>query len=172
MARSVRIHGDAAIYPAGACVSCLRPAAVQVEIVKIKGPAVRRVCAPFCDECSVLRQHKSARQILLERVATINSFLLALAVGFYVFMRILPLVGKPAGAWALLLGVSSALVVFGTMYLLVDPWSRQFRTAETTAALRAVTISDFDWETTVLTFQNDEYAELFARANNAQSQER
>ena len=170
MARSVRIHGDAAAYPAGACVSCLRPATVQVEIVKIRRQAVRKVRVPFCAECSALRQHKSDRQVLLERVATINSLCLALAVGLYTFMRFLPVGCEAADAWAVLLGVSSALVVFGAMYLLVEPWSRRFRTVETTAALQAVTISDFDWETTILTFRNDEYAELFARANGTQSQ--
>ena len=170
MARIVRIHGDAAVYPADACVSCLRPATVQVEIVKIKGQAVRKVRVPFCDECSALRQHKSARQVLLERVATVNSLLLALAVGLYAFVRFTPVVGEAARTWAVLLGALSALVVFGAMYLVAEPWSRRFRSAAATAALQAVTISDFDWETTVLAFRNDEYAELFARANSSQSQ--
>jgi hypothetical protein len=170
MARIVRIHGDAAVYPASACVSCLRPAAVQVEIVKIKGQAVRKVRVPFCDECSALRRHKSARQVLFERVATVNSLLLALAVGLYAFVRLVPAVGEAAVAWAVLLGALSALVVFGVMYLLVKPWSRRFRSPAAVAALQAATISDFDWETTVLVFRSDEYAEQFARANGAQSQ--
>lgn len=171
MARIVRIHGDAAIYPAGACVSCLRPASAQVEIVKVRGQTVRKVRVPFCAECSALRQHKSTRQVLFERVATVNSLLLALVVGLYVW-RVLSAGWSVSavGEAAWLLGALSALIVFGVMYLLVEPWSRCFRSVAAVAAQQAVAISDFDWETTVLTFCNDEYAELFARANNTQSQ--
>jgi hypothetical protein len=185
--RIVRIHGDAAVYPAGACVSCLRSASTQVEIVKVKGQRVRKVRVPFCTECSALRQHKSARQVLFERVATVNSLLLALVVGLYAWRflsaRWPPTLGGTSAGWsptlrgisaldgsAWLLGALSALIVFGVMYLLVEPWSRCFRSAAAAAALKAVAISDFDWETTVLTFRNDEYAELFARANNGESQ--
>jgi hypothetical protein len=169
MARIVRIHGDAAVYPAGACVSCLRPATTQVEIVKVKGQAVRKVHAPFCEECSSLRQFKSARQILFERVATVNSLLLALTVGLYTYVRLHPMLVGAMHAWALLLGALSALVVFGVMHLLVGPWSRRFRSAAAKAALQAVTIRDFDWETTALEFRDDDYAQQFARANGVQS---
>ena len=181
MARIVCIHGDAAVYPAGACVSCLRPASSQVEIVKVKGQTVRKVRVPFCAECLALRQHKSVRQVLFERVATVNSLLLALVVGLYAW-RVLSATPTLRGTsptlrgtsavdgatW--LLGALSALIVFGVMYLLVEPWSRSFRSAAAVAAQQAVTINDFDWETIVLAFRNEEYAELFARANHAQSQ--
>jgi len=184
MSLSVRIHGDTAVYPAGACVSCLRLATREVEIVKVKGHTVRKVYVPYCDECAALRQFKSARQVTFERAATVNSLLLALTVGLYTHVRassaIVDLWAKPAnegggtpmwqnpsllGPWALVLGALSALVVFGVMYLIIEPWSRRFRSVATTAALQAVTIRDFDWETTTLEFQDDEYAEQFARAN-------
>ena len=169
MARIVRIRGDAAVYPAGACVSCLRPATSQVEIVKVKGQTVRKVRAPFCAECVALRQFKSVRQVLFERVATVNSLLLAVAVGLYIYTWLARVLGEAVVAWALLLGVLGALVVFGVMYLLVEPWSRCFRSVAVTAALQAVTIRDFDWETTALAFRDDDYAEQFARANGVQS---
>ena len=193
MSRLVRISGDVAVYPAGACVSCLRPTTHEIEIAKVKRHAVRKIRVPFCRECSDLRQHKSSRQVLFERIATVNSLLLALTVGLYTYVRISDMVrarvsvampgqemggagsGRAAygwawlatqyGLWALLLGALSALVVFGLMYLLVEPWARHFRSIATTNALRAVTIKDFDWETTTLEFWDEEYAEQFARAN-------
>jgi hypothetical protein len=184
MSQIVRIYGDAAVYPAGACVSCLRPATREVEIVKVKGHAVRKVDVPYCDECAALRQFKSARQLTFERAATVNSLLLALTVGLYTRVRVSSAIvdlwvkfanegGRIAmgpnpsllGPWALVLGALSALVVFGVMYLIIEPWSRRFRSVATTAALQAVTIRDFDWETTTLEFRDDEYAEQFARAN-------
>jgi hypothetical protein len=171
MSRTVRIRGDVAIYPADACVSCLRPATQQVDISRVKGHSVRRVRVPFCDACAVLRQQKTARQVTFERMATINSLLLSLAVGLYVYVRVLPMARSTlevAYAWVLLLAALGALTVFGLMYELVEPWSRRFRSAETRNALRAVTIVDFDWETTTLEFRDDEYGEQFARANGAQ----
>jgi hypothetical protein len=183
MSRSVRIHGDAAVYPAGACVSCLRPATREVEIVKVKGHSVRKVDVPYCDECVALRKFKSARQVAFERAATVNSLLLALTVGLYTCVRASSAIvdiwagsanesGRiPMGqwSWALVLGALSALVVFGVMYLIIEPWSRRFRSAPTRAALQAVTIRDFDWETTTLEFRDGEYAEQFARANQRAS---
>ena len=68
-------------------------------------------------------------------------------------------------AWRAILGVLSGQVVFGLMYLVVRPWARRFQSAETRAALRAVSIADFDWETTTLKFADGEYAERFTRAN-------
>jgi hypothetical protein len=118
-----------------------------------------------------LRQQKTARQITFERVATINSLLLSLAVGLYVYVRVMPMARSTLDAayvWVLLLAALGALVVFGFVHVFVGPWSRRFQSAETKNALRAVTIVDFDWETTTLRFQDDEYGEQFARANGAQ----
>jgi hypothetical protein len=118
-----------------------------------------------------LRQQKTPRQVMFERVATVGSLLLSLAVGLYVYVRVLPIARLTlavAYAWVLLLAALGALCVFGLIYVLVAPCSRRFRSAETKEALRAVTILDFDWETTTLQFRDDEYGEQFARANNAQ----
>ena len=59
----------------------------------------------------------------------------------------------------------NATIIFGAMYLIIRPWSLRFRSPETNAALRAVTIRDFDWETTTLEFADEEYAERFAQVN-------
>ena len=150
------------------------------------GCTVRKVKAPFCDECAALREAKSHRQVLFERAAVASSVLLALTVGVYAYALISPSEtgGQGVGAWAggqpwsgiqgahswmwgLLLGALGALIVFGLLYLVVLPWSRRFRSPATKAALRAVTIQDFDWETTTLRFADSEYAERFARANRS-----
>jgi hypothetical protein len=187
----VRFYGDRPVYPAGACVHCLRPATHEVELVKVSeraafgvGPAsgrctVRKVKVPFCDECVALREDKSDRQVLFERAAIVSSVLLALTLGVCTFVLVASpylglqgasvwaerLEGARTWMWGLLLGVLSALIVFGMMYLIVMPWSRLFRSAETKAVLRVVTIRNFDWETTTLEFADGEYAERFARAN-------
>jgi hypothetical protein len=67
------------------------------------------------------------------------------------------------------LGVLSAQVVFGLFYLVVRPWARRFQSADTRAALRAVSIAGFDWETTTLEFADAEYAERFRQANAPRS---
>jgi hypothetical protein len=67
--------------------------------------------------------------------------------------------------WGALLGVLVALIVFGVMYMVARAWSWGFRSAETRAALNAVRIRDFDWETTTLEFTNETYAERFAQVN-------
>ena len=147
---------------------------------------MRVVNVPFCDHCVALRRSKSARQITFERIATVNSILLALAVGVRVCVSaceelsrvvsagrapaIGTLVSMPAHGdrvwlWGLLLGALSALIVFGVMYLIVPPWSRRFRSPATQAALRAVTIVEYDWETTTLEFADGEYADRFALVN-------
>jgi hypothetical protein len=103
-------------------------------------------------------------------MATINSLFLSLAVGLYVYMRVLPIARSTlevAYAWVLLLAALGTLTVFGLLYGLVEPWSRRLQSTETKNALRAVTIVDFDWETTTLEFRDDEYGEQFARANGA-----
>ena len=134
MSRIVRIHGDAAVYPAGACVSCLRPATCEIEISKVKGQVVRRVRVPFCRECAALRRFKSSRQLLFERVAAVGSVLLGLAAGVYAYARISFVMRSPSGygsvdVWALLLGALSAHVVFGVAYLAIEPLSRRFRSS-------------------------------------------
>jgi hypothetical protein len=196
LSQLVRFYGDHPVYPADACVHCLRPATHEVELVKVGerptfgvgqasgGCTVRKVKVPFCDECVALREAKSDRQILFERAAIASSILLALTVGVCTFVLLsssgLGLYGVDASAavwpwsgvqgtrtwvWGFLLGVLSALIVFGMMHLIVRPWSRRFRSPETKAVLGAVTIKDFDWETTTLKFADGEYAERFARAN-------
>jgi hypothetical protein len=118
---------------------------------------------------------------LFERAAIVSSVLLAVALGVCTFVLALPSGLGPQGVvawvermgeartwvWGLLLGALSTVIVFGMMYLIVMPWSRRSRSPETKAALRAVTIRNFDWETTTLEFADDDYAERFAQANTA-----
>jgi len=169
MSKRVTIQGDRAAFPGNACVHCIKPGTQEVQIVKVKGYAVRKVAVPFCDDCAQLRSQKSRRQILFERAAVANSILLALAAGArtYIFAsngQAFP--GDVSWFWGLLLGTLVALIVFGTMYLLIRPWAGYFRGPETQAALRAVTIKDFDWQTTTLEFADEEYAAQFERVNH------
>jgi len=168
MSRIVQIRGDRAVFPGNACVDCLRPASRDVEIVKVKRHTVRKVRVPFCDDCIALRRAKSRRQVLFEYAAIINSVLLAVAVGAWTYTSISSwqvLHSDRGWVWALLLALSLALSVFGLMYVIIRPWSRRFRSPETKAVLRAVTIKEFDWETTTLEFADKEYAERFAQVN-------
>ena len=179
MSQKVRFYGDRAKFPAGACVHCLRPATQEIELVRIKARlsglyAVRKVQAPFCDACVKLRQAKTRRQVLFERVAVAQSLLLAVVVGVYLYVTTASVgVGVWAGggnvAWRALLGVLSAQVVFGLLYLVARPWARRFQSPDTRAALRAVSIAGFDWETTTLEFADAEYAERFRQANAPRS---
>ena len=175
MSQKVRCYGDRATFPAGACVHCLRPATQELELVRVKGRrsggyAVRKVQVPFCDACVALRKAKTPRQELFERVAVGQSLLLALVVGIYVAVNGFPVgsgvwTGSGNWAWRVLLGMLSGQMVFGLMYLVIRPWARRFQSADTRAALRAVSIADFDWETTTLEFSDGEYAERFVQAN-------
>jgi hypothetical protein len=168
MSNTVQIKGDHPTFPVNACVHCLRPGTHDVEVVKVKQHAIRKVRVPFCAECIALRQAKSRRQVQFERLAVVNSTLLALASGAWVYASV-----SAEGAfrtergtvWGLLLGLLAALIVFGLLSLLIRPWGRCFRSPETKAALNAVKITAFDWETTTLAFANPEYAEQFAQAN-------
>jgi hypothetical protein len=168
MSHIVQIQGDRPTFPANACVHCLRHATHEVEVVKVKQHVIRKVRVPFCDQCVALRQAKSSRQAQFERLAVVNSILLALASGAWVYTLI-----SSEGAfrtergevWGLLLGILAALIVAGLLNLVVEPWARCFRSPETKAALRAVKIKAFDWGTTTLEFANQEYAEQFAQAN-------
>ena len=168
MSRIVQIAGDRADFPANACVNCLRPATREVEIVKVTGSAVRRVNVPFCGECIALRRAKSPRQVLFERVAITNSALLSLAVGgrtcYAIVLEQVPSSGY-GWAWGLLLGLLMVLVVFGLMYTFIVPWSWRFRSPQTKAALKAVAIREFNWDTTTLEFANEEYGDRFAQVN-------
>jgi hypothetical protein len=121
-----------------------------------------------------VREDTTDRQVLFVRVATVVSLLLAAVAGFYVYIKLASMEASvfavtasavPVWAWRALLGTCVALVVFGTLYLVVDPWARRFRSVETKAALKAVSIVDFDWETTTLEFADDEYADRFVKAN-------
>ena len=175
MSHKVRYYGDRATFPAGACVHCLRPAAHELELTRVKhrlsgGYVVRKVRVPFCEDCLALRQAKTPRQVRFERAAVAHSLVLALVVGVYLYFASASLeAGTWAsggnGLWRALLGVLSAQVVFGLLDLLARPWARRFQSADTRAALRAVSIADFDWETTTLEFADDEYAERFTQAN-------
>lgn len=177
MPQKVRYYGDRATFPAGACVHCLRPATQEIELTRVKtrlsgGYAVRKVGVPFCDACVALRESKTRRQVLFERVAFGQNLLLSLVVAAYVYVTTASItsgVWRASGywAWRVLLGVLSGQVVFGILYLVVRPWARRFQSAETRAALRAVSIADFDWETTTLEFADDEYAERFTQANSS-----
>ena len=69
--------------------------------------------------------------------------------------------------WGALLAALVVQIVFGITYAILLPWSRHFRSPETKAALAAVTIVDFGWETTTLGFESAEYAERFAQVNPA-----
>jgi hypothetical protein len=154
----------------------MRPANRELELTRVKlrlsgGYVVRKVRAPFCDACIALREAKTRRQVLFERVAVGQSLLLALVVGIYVMLTTASVdagVWSSApgnGPWRVLLGVLSGQVVFGLLYLVIKPWARRFQSPETRAALRAVSIADFDWETTTLKFADAEYAERFIQAN-------
>lgn len=181
MPHKVRYYGDRAKFPAGACVHCLCPATQKVELVRVKqrlsgGYVVRRVEAPFCDACVVLRKAKTPRQVLFERAAVVQSMLLALVVAAYVYVSTASLAAGVWGAdgnwtWRALLGALSGQVVFGGLNLAIRPWARRFQSAETRAALRAVSIAGFDWETTTLEFADGEYAERFTLANQAGASE-
>ena len=167
MPHTVRIQGDSAVFPGNACVHCLRQAVDRVELVKVKGSAVRKVSVPFCDECTVLRQTRSPAQVRFERVARMVSFLLAWAAGMWAYI-VLSRSGielEHAWVWALLVAVLIVAAVFGLFDLAIKPWSHRFRSAETKAALDAVKITVFDWDTTTLEFADREYAERFERVN-------
>jgi hypothetical protein len=153
----------------------LHPATQEIELVRVKtrrsgGYAVRKVGVPFCDACVELREAKTRRQALFERVAVGQSLLLSVVVAAYVYVTTASVTSGVWRAsdnwtWRALLSALSGQVVFGILYLVVRPWARRFQSAETRAALRAVLIADFDWETTTLEFADDEYAERFIQAN-------
>jgi len=168
VSRVVQIAGDRADFPANACVNCLRPATREVQIVKVTRSAVRKVSVPFCEQCIALRCSKSPRQMLFERVAITNSALLALAAGgrtcYAIVEEQLPS-GGYEWAWGVLLGVLVGLAVFGLLYTFIVPWSGRFRSPEARAALKAVTIREFDWDTTTLEFESEEYGDRFAQMN-------
>jgi len=175
MPQKVRCYGDRATFPAGACVHCLCPATQEIDLVRVKtrrsgGYVVRKVGVPFCDACVALREAKTRRQVLFERVAVSQSLLLSLVVAVYVYVTAASITSGVWSTgdnwtWRALLGALSGQAVFGILYLVVRPWARRFQSAETRAALRAVSIADFDWETTTLKFADDEYAERFIQAN-------
>ena len=129
---------------------------------------------PFCDDCIALRRSKGRRQVLFERVAVANGLLLALAAGARVYVTHsseYSMYSERGQVWGALLAALVVQIVFGITYAVFLPWSRRFRSPATRAALAAVTIVDFGWETTTLGFENAEYAERFAQVNPALSQE-
>ena len=125
---------------------------------------------PLCDECIATRQHKSWPEVQFGRIVILISFLLAWLAGVGVYATVLPENTADAlgtWVWGVLLGLLVVEIVFGVLYLAVRPWSRRFRSLETKAVLAAVTIRDFDWETTTLDFTSEEYAERFALVNQS-----
>lgn len=172
MARAVKVRRGRPVFPGNVCVNCLRPARHEVELFKVKGRAVRRVRVPFCDECIALRRARSPRQVLFTRTATTIALLLSLVVGWWVYD--VPSVALSSGGergpyWGALLGALSALIVFGSLHLIIGPWAGCFRTPETRAALGAVRIKDFDWESTTIEFADEDYATKFAQLNEQPS---
>lgn len=156
-------------------MNCLRPSVDSVAVVKVKRSSVRRVHVPYCEECLALREAKAPAQIQFERIGTALSFLLAWAAGVAVYMWSLSRIVADSDrrtAWALLLGALAVITVFGLLYLVVRPWSLRFRSLETKAVLASVTIRDFDWDTTVLDFASEDYAERFARVNQMEPAQR
>lgn len=174
MAQTVQIQGDSALFPGNACVHCLRPATQEVTLTKAKGKSVRRVNVPFCEACLALRQARTPLQVQFKRTATAVSFLLAWGAGVWVYASVLSwaVEARQERLWALLLGLLALWMVFAALYLAIRPWSDAYRSPETKAALSAVTIKDFDWETTTLAFADETYAERFERVNRAREAER
>ncbi len=167
MSRLVQIRGESPVFPGNACVHCLKPATQTVEIVKIKDDgAVRKIKAPFCDDCIALRRAKTMRQVQFERLAVGSSLVLALTLGAWIYSRTNTL-GRPM--WGALLGMLVALIAFGIMYMIIQPWAQGFQSRETRAIRRAVSIREFDWDTTLIEFENEEYAEQFAQLNPPQT---
>ena len=168
MSRTVQIRGDSAVFPGDACVHCLRPSADTVVLISVRRRTLRRVSVPMCDECIALRQSKSPAQLQFERTATVVSFSLAWVAGIWTYTSVLSwdaVSHSTAWPWAALLGALAVEIAFGAQYLIVRPWSRHFRSPEIRSVLASVVIRDFDWETTALSFADDEYADRFARVN-------
>ena len=170
MSRLVQVQGDSAVFPGDACVHCLNPVTRKVELFKVKRGTVRKVGVPFCEDCTAQRNARSPGQVQFERIAIVVSFLLSWAAGVWTYASVSAwgVVDAQQGwVWGVLLGLLIVAIVFGILYLIVRPWAQRFRSAETKAVLAAVTIRDFDWETTTLEFANDEYAERFELVNRA-----
>ena len=167
MSRIVKIQGEHPIFPGNACVHCLQPSTRHVQIMMLKeGYHVRQVAMPFCDDCIARREHRSRRQVQFERLSLVANVVLALTVGLWTYTQISHGDSIAGGwEWGVLLGVLVALILFGLTYMVARAWSWGFRSAETKAALNAVRIRDFDWETTTLEFANETYAERFAQVN-------
>jgi hypothetical protein len=139
-----------------------------VQLVKAKRSRVRRVGVPFCASCQALREARSPVQVQSERIATLVSFLLAWAVGVWLYVSVLSSEAfeVPRGStWAALLGLLAVDIVFAVLHLIGITWSTRYRSPESKAALDAVRIRDFDWETTTLEFADETYADRFAIAN-------
>ncbi|MBN1640521.1 MAG: hypothetical protein JXA09_04730 [Anaerolineae bacterium] len=170
MSRTIRIRGDSATFPGEACVHCLSPATETVQLVKVKRSAVRRVSVPYCASCLALRKARSPAQVQSERIATLVGFLAAWAAGVWVYLSVLSweaFAVRNGPVWAGLVGLLVVDVVFAVLHMVGTTWSLRYRSPETRAALNAVRIRSFDWETTTLEFADDVYADRFALANAA-----
>jgi hypothetical protein len=168
MSRTVQIQGDSAVFPGDACVHCLRPSTERVELLKVKRGTVRKVGVPFCEECTALRSARSRGQVRFERIAVVVSFMLAWAAGIWTYTSVSTwyvLDAQLGWVWGVLLGLLVVAIVFGLLDLFMRPLALRFRSIETKAALAAVVIRDFDWDTTTLEFANEEYAERFELVN-------
>jgi hypothetical protein len=168
LASIVKIEGDSALFPGDACVHCLSPTTHRVELLKVKRSAVRRVSIPLCERCAALREAKSLLQMRFERTAAAASFLVAWAIGVWVYLAALlwdAMQVEKGPLWSALLGLLAVECVFGVLYMIVRQWSLHYRSDETKAVLATVRIHDFSWETTTLQFADPAYAERFALAN-------
>jgi hypothetical protein len=166
--RIVEIKGDSALFPGDACVHCLSPTAHRMELLKVKRSAIRRVSVPLCETCAAVREAKSPLQVRFERTAAAVSFLVAWAIGVWVYLAVLSWDAahvERGPLWAALLGLLAVECVFGAMYLIVRRWSLRYQSDETKSVLASVRIRDFGWETTTLEFADLAYADRFALAN-------
>lgn len=164
MSRIVQIQGAKPAFPGDACVHCLKPSMHKIEIMRVNAQGIAcKIEMPFCDECIALRQAKTPRQVQFERLSVSSSALLAATTGVWVFTRVDNL-GR--WMWGALLGILVAWIVFGILYMLIQPWAAGFCGPETRAVLKAVSIREFNWDTTTLEFANEEYAGLFAQINH------
>ena len=125
MGQKVRYYGDRATFPAGACVHCLSPATQEIELARVKtrlsgGYVVRKVGVPFCDACVTVREARTPRQVLFERVGVAQSLVLALVVAVYVYLSTATV---ESGVWSAA-GNESWRVILGLIRVRrLPPWA-------------------------------------------------
>jgi hypothetical protein len=105
---------------------------------------------------------------LVERIGAIICLVAGWLAGIWTYGRVLSwglVEAERAWRWGALLGGLILVIIFGAFYFAARQLSTGFRSAETKAALAAVRILDFDWETTTLEFGDETYADRFALVN-------